>query len=180
MTPSWILIKRRTENKTENEMKLNQTGICNKICTFTPLEPWQHRCTQRWVKGRRTCHTLFYFLPLHMIGGASKLYPRTQEFHRAPGYEISESATGTFFSPYYSSVKEIKNRDRVWVSVHKIVVISTLIIATENYVTICYIYRHILYQLISVSPGEFFSIIGNYKSRNETTLVLKHIIYFWL
>ena len=85
-----------------------------------------------------------------------------------------------FFSPYYSSVKEIKNRDRVWVSDHKIVVISTSIIATENYVTICYIYRHILYQLISVSPGEFFSIIGNYKSRNETTLVLKHIIYFWL
>ena len=44
-----------------NGLKWNQMGTCNKICTFTPLEQWQHRCTQRGggVKGRGTCQTPF-------------------------------------------------------------------------------------------------------------------------
>lgn len=153
MTPPLIFLKCETENKTENGLNWNQTGKnCNKICTFTALEHWQHRCTQRRVKGRRTFHHPVLLFTIACEWRDIKTIPQYPRIRSRPRLWNFWIRHWYYIFTILIKCKGNKNRYRVWISDHYSFVISRFIIAIENYVYVIYI--HILYQFISISHWE--------------------------
>ena len=150
-TPDFTKMWNGKQNRKWTGMESNGT-ICNKICIFTPLEHWQHRCTQRRVKGRLTCHHLVLLSTIACEWSGIKTIPQCPRFHRDPLLWNFWIRHWYYIFTILIKCKGNKNRYRVWVSDHSSFVISRFIIAIENYVYVIYI--HILYQFISISHWE--------------------------